>query len=239
VKIYDLLESSLHIPWVIQATLLAIGLLLLAGTLIRRQIAAAGGGVVPDEGVTLRNVVEVLIEGLANLARDVLGDEWRRYFPLVGTIFLFVLLSNVMGLVPGFGGATSDVNTTTAWAFISFCAYNYVGIRKHGWWYVNQFLGPSFFNLKLFGKTFHVRPLFFFFFPLEIFLHLARILTLSVRLLANMFADHTVVAVWITLVPIAIPAVFMALGLLVAILQAFVFSLLTMIYIGLALEDAH
>ena len=207
--------------------------------MIRRQIAAAGGGVVPDEGVTLRNVVEVIVDRLANLARDVMGEEWRRYFPLVGAIFVFIVLSNLLGLVPGFGGATSDVNTTTAWAFISFCAYNYVGIRKHGWGYVKQFMGPALFDLKLGGKTFHVRPLFWFFFPLEIVLHLVRILTLSIRLLANMFADHTVVAVFITMVPIAIPAVFMALGLLVAILQGFVFSLLTMIYISLALDDAH
>jgi F-type H+-transporting ATPase subunit a len=73
----------------------------------------------------------------------------------------------------------------------------------------------------------------------ELLLHLARIVTLAIRLLANMFADHTVVAVWIGLVPIAVPAVFMGLGLLVAVLQAFVFSLLTMIYIGLALEEPH
>ena len=76
-------------------------------------------------------------------------------------------------------------------------------------------------------------------YPLETVLHLARIVTLYIRLLANMFADHTVVAVWIGLVPIAVPAVFMALGLLLAVLQAFVFSLLTMIYIGAALEEAH
>ncbi len=238
-SIYALLEDTFHIPQVLQATVLAVGILMLGGLLIRRQIAAAGGGVVPDEGVTLRNIVEVVVDGLANLARDVMGEEWRRYFPLVGAIFAFIVLSNLLGLVPGFGGATSDVNTTTAWALISFCAYNYIGIRKHGWGYVKLFMGPALFDLKLGGRIFHVRPLTPLFLPLEIVLHLARILTLSVRLLANMFADHTLVAVWITLVPIAIPAVFMALGLLVAILQGFVFSLLTMIYISLALEDDH
>ncbi len=238
-NIYAPLEHAFHIPWVIQAAVLATGLLLAAGLVLRRQIVAAGGGVVPDEGITLRNVVEVLVDALASLARDVMGEEWRRYFPLVGTIFVFILVSNVMGLIPGLGGATSDVNTTTAWAIISFAVYNYVGVRKHGVWYINQFLGPSFFSVTLFGRKLHVRPLMPLFLPLELFLHAARILTLSVRLLANMFADHTVVAVWITLVPIAIPAVFMALGLLVAVLQAFVFSLLTMIYIGLAMEEPH
>jgi len=239
VNIYAPLQHALHIPAVVQATVLAAVLLVLAGLTVRRQIAAANGGVVPDEGLTLRNALEVLVNALAGLAHDVMGPDWRKYFPLVGTIFLFVLVGNLMGLVPGVGGATSDTNTTTAWAIISFFVYNAVGIRKHGFWYINQFLGPSFFETTIFGKHIHVRPLFWLFLPLELILHLARILTLSVRLLANMFADHTVVAVVGGLVPLAIPAVFMALGLLVACLQAFVFSLLTMIYIGMALEDPH
>ena len=155
------------------------------------------------------------------------------------TIFVFILVSNLMGLVPGVGGATSDVNTTTAWAILSFVVYNAVGIRKHGFWYINQFLGPSFFEATVFGRKIHVRLLAWFFLPLELVVHLARILTLSVRLLANMFADHTVVLVWLTLVPVVIPAIFMGLGLFVACLQAFVFSMLTMIYIGMALEEPH
>jgi F-type H+-transporting ATPase subunit a len=168
-----------------------------------------------------------------------MGDEWRRYFPVVGTIFFFILFSNLMGLVPFLGGSTSDINTTAAWAIISFAVYNYVGIKTHGFWYVNQFLGPSFFEAHIFGKHVHVRLLAPVFFILEVPLHFARIVTLALRLLANMFADHTVVGVWIGLVPIAVPAVFMGLGMLVCVLQAFVFSLLTMIYIGQALEEAH
>ena len=238
-SIYGFLEHNLQIPWVFQATVLSVTVLFGAGLVMRRQLAAAAGGQLPDEGVTLRNVMEVIVEGLANSARDLMGEEWRRYFPLVVTLFMFIVVSNLMGLIPGVGGATSNVNTTTAWAIISFGIYNYVGIRKHGVWYVNQFLGPSFFEINLFGRKVHVRALGWFFLPLEIILHLARILTLSIRLLANMFADHTVVAVWLALVPVVIPAIFMALGALVAVLQAFVFSLLTMIYIGLALEEPH
>jgi F-type H+-transporting ATPase subunit a len=100
-------------------------------------------------------------------------------------------------------------------------------------------MGPVFFEAHLFGRHIHVRPLAPFFLPLELILHLARIATLSVRLLANMFADHTVIGVWIGLVPLAVPALFMGLGLLVSVLQAFVFSLLTMIYIGEALAHPH
>ena len=236
-NLYGLLEA--YIPWVVQASILAAALLFATGLAVRRQIAAAGGGIVPDEGVTLRNALEVVVDGLSGLARDTMGEEWRRYFPVVGTIFVFILFSNLMGLVPGLRGATSDINTTAAWALISFGVYNYVGFRTHGAWYVNQFLGPSFFEAHLFGRHFHVRLLAPFFFVLEVPLHFARILTLAVRLLANMYADHTVVSIWLGLVPIAVPAIFMGLGLMVAVLQAFVFSLLTMIYIGLALEEAH
>lgn len=225
-NIYGPLEHALGVPPVFQASLLAGGLLMLSGWLVRRRLAAADGGLVPDEGVTLRNVLEVIVEGLASLAHQNMGEHYRRWFPVVGTIFFFILLSNLLGLLPGVGGATSDVNTTTAWALIAFILYNYVGIRTHGWAYVKQFMGP-------------IPALAPLFLVLEPPLHLARILTLSVRLLANMFADHTVIAVWLTLVPFAIPALFLGLGLIVSVLQAFVFALLTMVYIGLALEGSH
>jgi len=237
--IYSFLENSLGIPWVIQASLLSCALLLAAGLAVRSRIAGADGGVLPDEGVTIRNLFEVIVEGLANLARDTMGDEWRRYFPIVGTIFFFILIANLLNLVPGIGGPTADINTTAAWAAISFLVYNYVGIRTHGFWYINQFLGPSFFTLHVGGRHIHVRAMFWFFGPLEFVLHLARMLTLSVRLLANMFADHMVVTIFIGLVPLVVPAIFMGLGLMVAVLQAFVFTLLSMIYIGQALAEPH
>lgn len=236
-NIYTPLEAL--IPWVFQAALLAGLLLIGGGLLVRRQLAVEGGGVLPDEGVTVRNVLEVLVEGLAGLAHDRMGDEWRRYFPIVGTMFMFILISNLLGLLPGFAGATSDANTTWAWAVISWVVYTWVGIAKHRQKYIVKFLGPSFFEREMFGRTVHFRLLAPIIFVIELPLDLARILTLAVRLLANMFADHTVIAVWLGLIPIGIPAIFMGLGLIVSFLQAFIFSLLTMIYIGLALEEPH
>jgi F-type H+-transporting ATPase subunit a len=194
---------------------------------------------VPDEGVTLRNCFEVIVEALANLARDRIGDDWRKYFPIVGTMFVFILFSNLIGLLPGIEGATSDVNTTAAWAVISWVAYTWIGIAKHKQKYLIKFMGPSFFEKEIMGRTVHFRLLAPLMMALEIPLDLARMLTLAIRLLANMFADHTVIAVWLSLVPIGIPAIFMGLGLIVSFLQAFIFSLLTMIYIGLALEEPH
>jgi F-type H+-transporting ATPase subunit a len=237
VNIYTPLDPA--IPWVVQASILAGILMLVVGLLIRRRVAAEGGGLVPDEGVTLRNCFEVLVEGLASLARDRIGDDWRKYFPIVATMFVFILFSNLVGLLPGIEGATSDANTTWAWAVISWVVYTWVGVAKHKQKYLIKFMGPSLFEREMFGRTVHFRVLAIIIFPIELLLDLARMLTLAVRLLANMFADHTVIAIWISLVPIGVPAIFMGLGLIVSFLQAFVFSLLTMIYIGLALEEPH
>jgi len=238
-NVFETLAHQLHVPWIYVSAVFAAVLLLLAGVSVKRAVAGENAGVLPDEGVTIRNIVELVIEGLGDLGQTTIGEEWRRYFPVVGTIFFFVLVSNVMSLIPGLLGSTSDVNVTFAWAIISFVVYNFVGIKQHGWKYIYQFMGPSIMNMEIGGKHYHVRLLAPVFLVLEIPLHFARILTLGIRLLANMFADHTVVLVWLGLVPIAVPAIFMGLGLLVSFLQAFVFALLTMIYIGQALEEPH
>jgi len=238
VNIYSFLEHGAGIPWVLQASVLAIAILGVTVVAVRRSLAAANGGVIPDEGVTVRNMVEIVVEGLGKLAHDSIGPEWKKWFPVVGAIFFFILISNLMGLVPGVGGATSDVNTALAWAIISFCVFTYAGILAHGVRYLEQFMGPAF-DVNIGGKHLHLRLMAPLMMLIEIPLNLARIATLTIRLVANMFADHTVVAVWLGLVPFLIPAVFLGLGLIVCLIQAFVFSLLTMIYIGLALQEAH
>ena len=235
-NIYGPLEA-LGIDVLFQAAVVAAVLLIVGGLLVKRKIEA--GGVLPDEGITLRNIFEALVEYLLEMGHATMGDEARKYFGIIATIFFFILISNLMGLVPLVGGSTSFVETCCAWAVISFLVYNYVGIKTHGWKYIYQFMGPSMMEMEMGGKHYHVRLLAPFFLILEVPLHLARIATLTVRLVANMFADHTVVAVWVSLVPIGVPAVFMGLGTLIAFLQAFVFALLTMIYIGSALEEAH
>jgi F-type H+-transporting ATPase subunit a len=232
VNLFSWLEHATHVPWVIWSALVASALLLVSGLLVRQRLAAAQGGLVPDQGFTLRNVLELLVEMLSGLAQQNMGPNWRRYFPLIATLFFFILISNLMGLVPGLAGATSSADTTWAWAIISFVVHQYVGIKEHGFRYIDHFLGPRF------GKW-HVPILAPLYAPIELLSHLSRAFTLAVRLLANMFADHTVVGVWLLLVPAVVPAIFMGLGVMVAFLQAYVFALLSMIYIGLALQDAH
>src|SRR5262249_61778165 len=103
-----------------------------------------------------------------------MGEEWRRYFPLVGTIFVFILVSNLLGLIPGVGGASSDANMTWGWGTLSFLAYNASGIRTHGAAYVLHCMVPAFFEMTLFGRNFHMPPLAPFFLPLALMLHSPR-----------------------------------------------------------------
>ena len=236
-SIYGPLEHA-GIDWVIQAALLAVGLLLLASWSVRRSLAASNGGVIPDQGITLRNCLEAILDGLSGLAQQIIGEDYKRFVPLVASIFFFILISNLLGLVPAVGGASSDISVGIAWGLIVFCVYHYVGIAKQGWRYVYQFTGPLF-DLKIGGKHYHVPLLAPLMVPIELPLNIARVFTLAIRLLANMFADHTVVAVWLSLVPIAVPAIFLGLGLVISFIQAFVFALLSMIYIGLAIEEHH
>jgi F-type H+-transporting ATPase subunit a len=239
VKFLQPISDVTHLPIIVVASLFVVLLLLGMGFAVRARLAQADGGLLPDQGLSIRNVAELLVEMLAGLAEQNMGPHWRRYFPIIGSIFFFVLTANFVGLIPGIEGATRNANVTWAWAAISFVAHQYVGIKEHGFGYVNHFLGPSLFDLHVGGRHIHVRamaPLYFF---IELISHVSRMFTLAVRLLANMFADHLVVTVWIGLVAIGVPAVFMGLGVMVAFLQAYVFAMLSMIYIGLALEEAH
>ena len=238
-NLFHSLEHATQIHWVIWSALFASALLLVSGVLVSSRLAAANGGLVPDAGFSLRNVLELLVDMLKGLAEQNMGPHWRKYFPIIGTIFFFILISNLLGLVPGLSGSTSSADTTWAWATISFVVHQYVGIQEHGFGYVKHFLGPSLFDLTIGGRKIHVRVLAPLFLVIEVVGHLSRVFTLAVRLLANMFADHTVVGVWLALVPAVVPAAFMGLGVFVAFLQAYVFALLSMIYIGLALDEAH
>jgi F-type H+-transporting ATPase subunit a len=220
------LEHATSIPWPVWASLFAITLIVLSGVLVRSRLSAADGGIVPDPGMSVRNVIELLTEMLVGMAEQTMGHKWRSYFPFVATLFLFILIANLLGLIPGLGGATTNANVTWAWAIISFAVHQYVGVKEHGAGYLKHFVGP----VPL------LAPLYI---PIELISHLSRVFTLAVRLLANMSADHIVVGVWLALVPVAIPAIFLGLGVVVAFLQAYVFAMLSMIYIGLALEDSH
>jgi F-type H+-transporting ATPase subunit a len=147
----------------------------------------------------------------------------KRFFPLVGTLWMFILFGNLIGLVPGFISPNDTLKTNVALALTVFVATHVYGIKEHGLAYFKHFLGPNLF----------LAPLML---PIEIVSHLARPLSLSLRLMGNMLADHKVVFSFFTLVPLLVPLPFLLLGLLVCLVQAIVFCTLTMVYLSMAVE---
>ena len=225
--LFDWLEAN-GISTPLSSMLLTLILVMLSIWGVRRSVAR-DEGVIPSEKLTFRNFIELLLEGLMGQMKTAIGPEWARFAPLVATLGFFILVSNLMGLVPGLTGPTSFLETNLAWAAIAFVTYNTAGFQKHGIGYLKHFLGP----VPL------LAPLML---PIEIISHLSRMGSLTVRLTANMFADHTLVAIFLSfpvVIALAVPWLVMGLGLFVAFLQAFIFSYLTMVYIGMAVEDHH
>ncbi len=171
-----------------------------------------------------QNVVEAVVYGLYNFVEEILGeDEAKKHFPLIATLGIFIFFANIVELVPGFIPPTSSWNTTISMAIIVFIYYQYLGIKKHGFRYVKHFLGP----------VWWLTPLML---PVEIVGHFARILSLSVRLFGNIGGDDILLAVLFFLAPWLIPLPVMALVLLAAVIQSFIFPLLSTLYIADALS---
>lgn len=173
-----------------------------------------------------QHVAEMLHGFVSDLAESIIGHGFERYVPYVTMVFVFVLLCNLLGLLPGFISPTAKPFVPLGIATLTFLYYHYHGIRENGAGYIKQFIGPIWW----------IAPLML---PIEIISHFARILSLTVRLYANMFAGDMVTLAFFSLVPIAIPTVFLGLHLGVAVIQAAVFMLLAMIYLGQATAHEH
>ncbi len=173
-----------------------------------------------------QNFFELLVAAVYGMADDIMGKEGRPYVPLIFGIGLYVLISNCMGLIPGFISPTSNLNTTAAPAIVVFLVYNFIGIKKHGAGYIKHFMGP----------VAAIAPLMII---IEIIGHLSRPVSLSMRLFGNIFGEDLVIAVLFMLVPFLVPLPMFFMGIFTSILQAYVFMMLSMIYIGGALEEAH
>ena len=172
----------------------------------------------------LQNFFEVVLEQFQQMIDDVIGREGRPFLPLIATLGLFILVANLLSLVPGMNGPTTNLNTTAACALVVFFAYHYIGIRKQGpLTYLKHFMGPVPLALK---------PLMF---VIEIISHLARPLSLSIRLAANLTADHTVVGGFYHLFELFAPVPMMLLGVIVCVVQTLVFCILSTVYISMAI----
>lgn len=169
---------------------------------------------------------EVLIESINNMVINVIGEEGKDYLPLIFGIAIYVFFSNILGLIPGLASPTANLNSTVAPAIVVFFTYNYIGIKKHGLHYIKHFMGP----------VLWLAP---FMIIIEFIGHLARPLSLSVRLFGNIFGEDLVIAILFMLVPYIIPLPMFFLGVFTCILQTYIFMMLTLIYIASALEETH
>ncbi len=212
----------------ILGAILVVLFLIFAAYKIKRNLSKEDA-VLPDVKFSLRTIFEILtIDFLLDLFTNMMGsrEKAKKYFPLLGTAFMFILFSNLLGMIPGFLAPTGNFNTPVACALVVFIMYNFYGFKEHGIGYLKQFAGP----------LIYIAPLMF---VIELVSHLVRPASLSLRLFWNMTGDHLVLGIFTNLTHLVIPALFIALGLFVSLLQAFIFTVLSAIYISLAITHEH
>ena len=200
------------------------------GLIYRVKTANAQSLIIPDSGTTLRNIVELYGKFIYHQCNAVLGEKSApKYFQFIATIFLLILMSNLLGLIPGFLPPTENLSTTLALGLFSFIYYNMKGCKEMGTWeYIKHFAGPLWYMA-------------FLIFPIEILSHLIRPVSLALRLQGNMMGDHQVLGTFLNLEVMGFPIAalgaaipFYVLGMLVCVIQAYVFTMLSMVYISLA-----
>jgi|SRR5580658_467228 F-type H+-transporting ATPase subunit a len=211
-----------HRPWanfMVMELLVAIIIILLFAFL-RPRLSM-------DRPGKLQHTFEIIHDFVHNEAEDNVGHGGSKYLPFFGTLFIFILFSNLIGIIPGFESPTMNPSVTAGCAIAVFCYYNLMGVREQGAGkYLAHFAGPIWW----------LAPLLV---PIELISHLARPLSLSVRLYANMYAGEQVTLTFITITYLAAPALFMGLHVFVSFLQAYIFMLLTMMYVSGAVSHEH
>jgi F-type H+-transporting ATPase subunit a len=221
VQLFDLIglgDFAHHNPHVIYSWLVMLLLIVLG------LIGAKGISMVPTKG---QNVFEILIGGIEDFIVDVTGEEGRRFFPILATVFIYIFVCNLLGLVPGFYPPTANLNTTLSCALVVVPMTHIIGVMYHGPKYIKHFMGPIWWMVPII-------------LPIELIGHIARILSLSIRLFGNMSGHELVLAILFLLAgAFFAPLPIMALGIFVSLVQAFVFFLLSTMYFAGAMEHAH
>jgi len=200
--------------------ILVILVILVAAAYLRSRLSVENPG-------GFQHVMEVVIEFVQNMADEIIGHDGRRYVAMIGTLGIFVGLCNLMGLIPSLKTPTAEIQVTLGCAVAAFLYYNFHGFRQHGiFGYPRHMSGPMLAIAVLM-------------FPIELIGNVGRLLSLSVRLYANMLVGDILEGVFTQIVPVLVPAVFMALHVFVSLLQAYIFMLLPAIYISLAVSEEH
>jgi len=225
------LAREIGLPWKVDAhnlhvvtALIVAALLTIASLIAWRKLRKTEERLVPAAKLDVATGFEIVVEVIVRFMEGVLGPDARRYLPLIGTLFIYIFVCNLMGALPGFTPPTNNISTNAACAVCVFVYYNYLGIKKQG--VLKYFKHMS-------GPVFWLMPLML---AVELVSHLVRPVSLSVRLFGNMTGDHMVLEMFSDLVPFGVPVIFMGLSVFIAFIQAFVFSLLSIIYISLATE---
>jgi F-type H+-transporting ATPase subunit a len=220
---------GLHVPAgdVIPNFLVMIVLVVLFWTVVclvaRRQLSVDNPG-------AMQVLLEDGIAAMRSMLRDYLGDKAPRYLAIITTVFVFIVTCNLMGLVPGLMAPTSSINTTLGCALTVAIYYHIEGVKAQGIVaYAKHFAAPP-------GAPVFIAPIML---PIEIISHISRVLSLTLRLFGNIFGEELVILILFSIVPFLVPLPMMFLGIITAVLQAFIFALLTTIYLAGAVADAH
>ncbi len=221
VKLFELIglghfaHANVHViyTWFVMILLIVFG-----------AIAAKTVQMVPSK---MQNLFEIIVSGMEEFMIEITGEEGRWLFPIIATIFLYIAACNLIGLIPGFYPPTASLNTTLSCALTVVIFTHIIGLKYHGIKYIKHFIGPVWWMVPLI-------------LPIELIGHLARILSLSFRLFGNMMGHELVLGILFGLAGLFFaPLPIMALGIFVAVVQAFVFFLLSIMYFTGALEHAH
>lgn len=222
---FDAAGVSHHYTYV-AANITVTGLLVLFAFAARAALGTGEKAVAPAGRLSIKGFSETLVEYIDGLVTGVLGAGTRNYVPLFGSIFFFVIINNLFGLLPGMTAATGNINAALAIGIFSFLVYNVMGVKQGGWHYIAHFAGP-------------VWWLAWLMIPIEIISHFIRPFSLGIRLSVNMTADHTILGTFIDLTKVVIPVIFYGMGTFVSFIQALVFTMLSMVYVAMATADDH
>ena len=226
IKLYTRLgvADAAHVAYRVNAAFaleLVIAAILLAFFLLVRATLSV------EKPNPAQQIAEMIHEGVGGLSEQIIGHGYERFQAYITCVLLFILLTNCLGLFPGVITPTSRPSVPLGIAVLTFLYYNFNGLRANGFFgYLKQFFGP-------------LPWLAWLMFPIEVVSHLARVMSLTIRLYANMFAGDMVTLVFFSLVPIGIPSLFLGLHIAVSLLQTYIFVLLTTVYVAGAVAEEH